>query len=256
MDNTLNRSLVSSEDAVIIERGRLIDDALKRQYGKYDSYPYLKDLIVYRYCKSCKQPKPPRAHHCQACGKCIMRMDHHCPWVGGCVGFKNHKLFLLFLIYTTGGCLYSALTMGLCTMNVLNDASFTVVPDPTTHTDIQLVPHGSGEKQRMLLASVLSAALILAIAVLLFTHLYFVFANQCSVEAGTLQTFNPFFISWSRHNEQKPACCLLKLLSRDNFKQAAGVNPWYWLIPVRAPAEYQTCDGYNWELKKVVKTGQ
>ena len=38
----------------------------------------------------------------------------------------------------------------------------------------------------MMTASVLAMTLSLAIAVLLFSHIYMVFANQCSVEAGVL----------------------------------------------------------------------
>lgn len=57
-----------------------------------------------RYCKKCQTQKPDRAHHCSTCRRCVLKMDHHCPWLATCVGLRNHKPFLLFLIYTTVFC--------------------------------------------------------------------------------------------------------------------------------------------------------
>ncbi|PHH60305.1 hypothetical protein CDD81_1860 [Ophiocordyceps australis] len=54
-----------------------------------------------RFCKKCQARKPDRAHHCSTCRRCVLKMDHHCPWLNTCVGLRNHKAFLLFLIYTT-----------------------------------------------------------------------------------------------------------------------------------------------------------
>ncbi|KAI8148061.1 DHHC palmitoyltransferase-domain-containing protein [Fennellomyces sp. T-0311] len=54
-----------------------------------------------RMCNVCNQWKPDRCHHCRQCNQCVLKMDHHCPWIGGCVGQRNHKLFYLFLAYTT-----------------------------------------------------------------------------------------------------------------------------------------------------------
>ncbi|KAI0460001.1 palmitoyltransferase PFA3 [Xylaria acuta] len=59
-----------------------------------------------RFCKKCQARKPDRAHHCSTCQRCVLKMDHHCPWLATCIGLRNHKAFLLFLIYTTIFCLY------------------------------------------------------------------------------------------------------------------------------------------------------
>lgn len=55
----------------------------------------------FRFCSQCKIFKPPRTHHCTICQRCILRMDHHCLWIENCVGLRNHKYFLLFLLYLT-----------------------------------------------------------------------------------------------------------------------------------------------------------
>lgn len=65
-----------------------------------------------RFCKKCQARKPDRAHHCSTCRRCVLKMDHHCPWLATCVGLRNHKAFLLFLIYTSIFCGYCFLVTG------------------------------------------------------------------------------------------------------------------------------------------------
>lgn len=52
-----------------------------------------------RYCFDWDWVKPPRTHHWSICNRCVLRMDHHWNWISNWVGHKNHKFFLLFLIY-------------------------------------------------------------------------------------------------------------------------------------------------------------
>lgn len=79
------------DDSTLVQVEELVDEKFS---GEVQSY------IRYRFCSKCQQVKPPRAHHCAVCKRCVMRMDHHCPWVGNCIGFRTHKFFWTFLLYS------------------------------------------------------------------------------------------------------------------------------------------------------------
>ena len=74
------------------------------------------------YCKKCRNPRPPRAHHCKICRKCTLKMDHHCQWIANCVGYYNQKNFYQFLFYaTTGdlvGCIFLFMRLPYCNFNI------------------------------------------------------------------------------------------------------------------------------------------
>lgn len=59
-------------------------------------------------CARCETYRPPRAHHCRVCNRCIRKMDHHCPWINNCVGERNHRYFVLFLLYVAVLAVYAS----------------------------------------------------------------------------------------------------------------------------------------------------
>lgn len=78
-----------------------------------------------RFCKKCQARKPDRAHHCSTCRRCVLKMDHHCPWLATCVGLRNHKAFLLFLVYTSLFSLYGFAVAGDWVYNeILNNTTY------------------------------------------------------------------------------------------------------------------------------------
>jgi hypothetical protein len=109
---------------------------LQQQNGSYVSYQLANTLAVddeaitntnntssqrVRYCHICQRVKPDRAHHCSQCNECVLRMDHHCPWVVGCVGYANHKLFFLFLLYASMFTFYVAVTIAIMLALYIDD---------------------------------------------------------------------------------------------------------------------------------------
>ncbi|TPX06928.1 uncharacterized protein E0L32_011152 [Thyridium curvatum] len=78
-----------------------------------------------RFCKKCQARKPDRAHHCSTCRRCVLKMDHHCPWLASCIGLRNHKAFLLFLVYTSLFCWYTfAISATWVWTEILNNTTY------------------------------------------------------------------------------------------------------------------------------------
>lgn len=58
-------------------------------------------------CEKCQKVVPPRSWHCSVCQTCILKRDHHCLFVGCCVGHKNHRYFVMFVIFLFIGATYA-----------------------------------------------------------------------------------------------------------------------------------------------------
>eukprot|EP01064_Diplonema_japonicum_P036398 TRINITY_DN8154_c2_g2_i1.p1 TRINITY_DN8154_c2_g2~~TRINITY_DN8154_c2_g2_i1.p1 ORF type:complete len:238 (+),score=10.84 TRINITY_DN8154_c2_g2_i1:199-912(+) len=71
-----------------------------------------KGPLVYRWCRTCKIHRPPRASHCDTLDCCVADYDHFCPVVGSCIAQRTLRYFVGFLSSCallaswTGGCTY------------------------------------------------------------------------------------------------------------------------------------------------------
>ncbi|KAK9432001.1 DHHC palmitoyltransferase-domain-containing protein [Lipomyces doorenjongii] len=84
------------------------------------------------WCSRCQSVKPDRAHHSSELDRCVIKMDHYCPWVGTIIGFKNYKLFYLFVVTCFSFTMFVFVTLTIYTVIYANErghvtAQFVVV---------------------------------------------------------------------------------------------------------------------------------
>jgi len=56
-----------------------------------------------KYCTTTLVRKPQRAKFDSPCGLLVAKHDHHCVWLNNAIGFKNHRNFMVFLIFQVAG---------------------------------------------------------------------------------------------------------------------------------------------------------
>lgn len=60
-----------------------------------------------RLCVTCLLDRSDRYTHCGQCNSCQLDLDHHCPFVNNCVGRGNRRVFVLFCLSASLGCLFA-----------------------------------------------------------------------------------------------------------------------------------------------------
>ncbi|AOA60819.1 Palmitoyltransferase [Komagataella phaffii CBS 7435] len=202
----------------------------------------------FRICNKCEVFKPDRSHHCSSCGICILKMDHHCPWFACCIGFKNHKFFVQFLIYTQ---IYSLLAL-LVSGKVLYDFFET-----KRYKDHYL-------SLNYVFLTVVSFVTFLSLTFFIGFTLYQLFRNKTTIESYESQRYRAnlkvaddrYYKFNSRKPTDKSLGNVFDLGWRENFKQVMG-NSWYeWLLPIRVVPkrlnDYYLNNGLNYPVNEHV----
>jgi len=78
--------------------------------NKENKYEEIPRIYTERRCDTCQIMRPPGASHCVVCDNCVLEFDHHCLFISNCVGKRNHKYFVLFLVW---GGLFALIDTGL-----------------------------------------------------------------------------------------------------------------------------------------------
>jgi palmitoyltransferase len=58
-----------------------------------------RNIDLENFCFYCKVIKSTRTFHCMICNKCVEKFDHHCVYINNCLGHRNHKYFIMFLLF-------------------------------------------------------------------------------------------------------------------------------------------------------------
>ncbi|CRH00382.1 palmitoyltransferase, putative [Plasmodium relictum] len=158
-----------------------------------------------RYCKWCCKYKPDRTHHCRVCKTCVLKMDHHCPWIYNCVGWKNHKYFMLSLIYCCITSIFVSITM------------FNSVKETIKNRKIPF-----GEMLLLLFGETLNSILALIVTCFLIFHIWLMIKAMTTIEFCEKQT-NYQNQSYSKYYNKG---------IYGNFKDVFGDSPFLWFLPI------------------------
>jgi hypothetical protein len=73
------------------------------------------------FCESCLIVASIPSKHCKLCESCCSKFDHHCLFINKCVGLKNHRPFMLFVMFTISCTVYYLINVYEYFVNFAND---------------------------------------------------------------------------------------------------------------------------------------
>ncbi|GAA5869031.1 hypothetical protein JCM3774_002454 [Rhodotorula dairenensis] len=170
-----------------------------------------------RYCRSCQEYKPPRAHHCRQCKRCVLRMDHHCPWVNNCVGHRNYGHFVRFLLAVDVACSYH---LWMITTRAL--AAMDRFVEPTTTQIVMLVLNYTA-----------CVPVLIAVGVFSLFHLWSVVTNTTTIESWEKDRA----ISLKRRGKIREYRYPYHLGYVPNVQAVLGRNLLWWMWPQPTPGD-------------------
>lgn len=132
----------------------------------------LEDGVRYKYCKTCRIFRPPRAHHCRMCGNCVEMFDHHCPFVNNCIGKRNYKYFVSFIlsaVLSGGGMLVGVFL-------------FFLLDPERDMKEGNVLPHETAIIAILVALAVLTAVGTVLISILLFFHVSLICSGETTKE--------------------------------------------------------------------------
>ena len=198
------------------------------------------------FCKKCNSYRPIRAHHCSTCKKCVMKLDHHCPWIFNCVGYKNQKIFFLFLFYASFGCLISFIL--LCTRIFTPEFSY-ALHHPTFKVNFELnfwqifvqTVLSLSEPLMLIAGAALSFSVSISVGFLFGNQIYCLSRNITQVESAI----------YSGDQEQNP--WYAKTDRWFMIKTVLGLQQkWKWFLPIMKNNKYNGGYTYDTPYERII----
>ena len=198
------------------------------------------------FCKKCNKYRPLRAHHCSTCKKCVMKLDHHCPWIFNCVGYKNQKIFFLFLFYASFGCLIAFIL--LCTRIFTSDFSY-ALRHPRFKINVELnfwqifvqTILSLSEPLMLVAGAALAFSVSVSVGFLFGNQIYCLSRNVTQVESAI----------YSDDQEQNPWYA-----KKDRWfmvKTVLGLgDKWKWFLPIMESNKYNGGYTYDTPYERII----